>query len=190
MKKKDAFAQAALAELDRLYSAAHRLCWSPQEAEDLVQEVYAHAFEKRNQLLDLAKMRGWLHRTLNRKFIDHLRKKQRTPTLVSVDGLEDYEVPISESDLRIVESNRIEEALQEEVEMALRKLPEDQRAIVVLREISGLTYEEISEATSCPVGTVRSRLSRARRNMQKSLYECAVERGIVNRKEEIDRGTS
>lgn len=188
--KNDAFAQAALSELDRLYSAARRLCWSPQEAEDLVQEVYAHAFEKRNQLLAIAKMRAWLHRILNRKFIDHLRKKQRTPTLVAVEDLEGYGDLALDSGLSVVDTNPIEEALQEEVETALRHLPEDQRMVVILKEISGLTYEEISEATSCPVGTVRSRLSRARRNMQISLYECAVERGLIDRKEEIDRGTS
>lgn len=187
---KDPFSKAALAELDRLYSAAHRLCRSPQEAEDLVQEVYAHAFEKRNQLLDLAKMRGWLHRILNRKFIDHWRKKQRTPTLVAVEELEGYEESPPGSGLSLVDTTPIEEALQEEVETALRNLPEDQRMVVILKEISRLSYEEISEATSCPIGTVRSRLSRARKNMRISLYECALERGLINRKEEIDRGTS
>jgi len=187
---RDPFSQAALAELDRLYSAALRLCRSPQEAEDLVQEVYAQAFEKRSQLLDLAKIRPWLHRILHGRFIDHQRKKRRTPALVAVEALEDYDDLVSDTGLRVIEAAVIEEALQEEVETALRKLPEDQRVIVVLREISGLSYEEISEATACPVGTVRSRLSRARKCMRKFLYECAIERGLVNRKEETGHGSS
>jgi RNA polymerase sigma-70 factor (ECF subfamily) len=188
--KPDRFSNLALAELDALYSTARRWCNQPQEAEDLVQEVYAYAFKNRSSLRDLDRMRVWLHRILHGKFVDHLRRKKRTPTLVSATQPEEYDQLPLLHEGAITPVVPFETVLPEEVERALHDLPEDQRTVLTLREIGELTYDEISEVTGTPVGTVRSRLARARKAMHTALYRFAREQGYLRGREGNRHGSS
>jgi len=182
----DSFTVAALAELDRLYSSARRLCPNPQEAEDLAQEVYVEAFARRDALREIGAMRVWLHRILHGKFVDHLRRKQRTPTLVAIEELEDYDALALDASMATPDEAFFDRILPEEVEDALDRLPTDQRTVLILREIGELSYEEMSEACGAPVGTIRSRLARARRAMQSALAAYARERGILRKEAKKD----
>ena len=188
--KLDRFSELALAELDALYSTARRWCNQPQEAEDLVQEVYAYAFKNRSSLRDLDRMKVWLHRILHGKFVDHLRRKQRTPTLVSATQPEEYDqLPLLQEGIP-ASAAPFEEILPEEVERALQNLPEDHRVVLTLREIGELSYEQISEVTGTPVGTVRSRLARARKAMHSALYSFAREQGYLRGREGNSHGSA
>lgn len=155
-----------------------------------MQEVYAYAFKNRHKLRDLDRMKVWLHRILHGKFMDHLRRKKRTPTLVSATQPEEYDPLPLLQEASVTPVVPFEAILPEEVEHALQGLPEDQRVVLTLRELGELTYDEISEVTGSPVGTVRSRLARARKAMHTALYRFAREQGYLRGREGNRHGSA
>lgn len=182
------FEAGVLAQLDGLYRTARRMTSNQQEAEDLVQETMLKAFRFANQYQRGTNLRAWLFRILNTSAINRYRKQATHPTPASLPEGEDFYLYNRIKDLSGQELNAgaeeevLSHYLDEDVYKALQNLPPNFRMAVVLADIEGLSYKEIAESLQIPIGTVMSRISRARRQLQQSLWEYAKERGYVKAK--------
>lgn len=179
------FEAGVLAQLDSLYRTALRMTNNQQEAEDLVQETMLKAFRFAHTYQPGTNLRAWLFRILNTSAINRYRKLAAHPTPTSLPEGEDFYLYNQLRDLngqeltQAVEDEVLGQYLDEDVYKALNDLPPNFRMAVVLADIEGLSYKEIAEALQIPIGTVMSRISRARRQLQKSLWQYARERGYV-----------
>ena len=144
-----------------LYNVAYRLTGNDDDAYDLVQEALIRV-RKGLETYQPGSMEAWLSRIVTNVFLDEVRRRRRRP----VEALpEDPErlLPSSPG------ADEATESLPDDVQAALRRLPEDFRTAVVLCDVVGLSYEEIADALSVPVGTVRSRIHRGRRLLRAAL---------------------
>ena len=144
-----------------LYNVAYRLTGNDDDAYDLVQEALLRV-RKGLETYEPGSMEAWLSRIVTNVFLDEVRRKRRRP----VEALpEDPErlLPTSPG------ADEPTDRLSDDVQAALRRLPEDFRTAVVLCDVVGLSYEEIADALSVPVGTVRSRIHRGRRLLRVAL---------------------
>ena len=179
------FEAGVLAQLDSLYRTALRLTRNPQEAEDLVQETMLKAFRFADSYQRGTNLRAWLFRILNTSAINRFRKQATHPVTTSLPEGEDFYLYNRIRDITGQELNAaaedevLSQYLDEDVYRALNNLPLNFRMPVILADIEGLSYKEIAEALQIPIGTVMSRISRARRQLQQSLWEYAKERGYV-----------
>ncbi|RAQ98257.1 sigma-70 family RNA polymerase sigma factor [Thermogemmatispora tikiterensis] len=179
------FTAGVLAQLDSLYRTALRMTNNPQEAEDLVQETMLKAFRFAHTYHPGTNLRAWLFRILNTTAINHYRRQSTHPATTSLPEGEEFYLYNRIKDLagNEVTAGAEEEVLQryldEDVYNALMELPPNFRMPVILADIEGLSYKEIAEALQIPIGTVMSRISRARRQLQKSLWRYAQERGYL-----------
>lgn len=168
-----------------LYGQALHLCHRPEEARDLVQETYLRAFRTFANFREGTNGKAWLFTILYSVFINRYRKQQREPELVSLDqadGIFHQLLADSawESDFSALSAQGADWQ-EPEVHQALEHLPEGFRAAVLFVDVEGLTYEEAAAALGCPVGTLRSRLFRARRLLFVELHRYAQERGLIRR---------
>lgn len=155
---RSSFVERLLTELPSLWRAARRLTRSEQDAEDLVQATVVRAIERRDDLRDEERMRAWLLRVERTVLLNAARgARQRFEVIEGGRGAES--VPEPRGDL---EAEILDRGFADEVDRALARLPEEWREALLLREVEDLSYEEIADLQACPVGTVRSRLSRAR----------------------------
>lgn len=179
------FEAGVIAQLDSLYRTALRMTNNPQEAEDLVQETMLKAFRFAHTYQPGTNLRAWLFRILNTSAINRYRKNAAHPTPTSLPDGEEFYLYNQIRDLsgqelsQGAEEEVLNKYLDEDVYKALNDLPPNFRMAVVLADIEGLSYKEIAEALQIPIGTVMSRISRARRQLQKSLWQYAKERGYV-----------
>ncbi|HZS79261.1 MAG TPA: sigma-70 family RNA polymerase sigma factor [Ktedonobacteraceae bacterium] len=179
------FTAGVLAQLDSLYRTALRLTHNQQEAEDLVQETMLKAFRFANTYHPGTNLRAWLFRILNTSAINRFRRQATHPTPVALPEGEDFYLYNHIRDLSgqelsaAAEDEVLSKYLDEDVYRALNNLPINFRMPVILADIEGMSYKEIAEALQIPIGTVMSRISRARRQLQQSLWEYAREKGYV-----------
>lgn len=176
--------------MDRLYGTALRLTRNPDEAEDVVAEAVASAWQKLDQLKDLSHLEGWLFRILHNTFISLRRRRYcREDREVSYDQeTEDDDTRFSLFEhlhqpfllwVGRPEKDFINHLLEADLRKAVDHLPESYRVIVVMVEIQGYTYEEVAGILDLPLGTVRSRLNRARSLLQKSLWQQGRDAGLI-----------
>jgi RNA polymerase sigma-70 factor, ECF subfamily len=144
-----------------LYNVAYRLAGNDDDAYDLVQEALLRV-RKGLQTYQPGSMEGWLSRIVTNVFLDEVRRRKRRPLEVLPDDPERL-LPAAPA------ADEVGDGLSEDVQSALRRLPEDFRAAVVLCDVVGMSYEEIGEALDIPVGTVRSRIHRGRRLLRNLL---------------------
>ena len=177
------FEAGVLAQLDSLYRTALRMTNNPQEAEDLVQETMLKAFRFAHTYQPGTNLRAWLFRILNTSAINRYRKQATHPVTISLPEGEDFYLynrikDLSGQELSLgAEEEVLSKYLDEDVYNALRDLPPNFRMAVILADIEGLSYKEIAEALQIPIGTVMSRISRARRQLQQSLWKYAKDIG-------------
>jgi RNA polymerase sigma-70 factor, ECF subfamily len=148
-----------------------RLLRDPAEAEDVAQEAFVKAYRALGSFRGDSAFYTWLYRIAVNTARNSIASRQRRPL--------DYEVELSESEQNNVaarlkhddtpEATVLSEEIRQTVNQAIGELPEDLRTAIVLREIEGLSYEEIATAMDCPVGTVRSRIFRAREAIDRAL---------------------
>jgi RNA polymerase sigma-70 factor (ECF subfamily) len=146
-----------------LYTVAYRLTGNHDDAQDLVQEVLLKV-RRGLETYRPGSLEGWLSRITTNTFLDETRRRRRRP-LESLPEEPDRVVPPSPG----ADVAMAAEALPDDVQEALRGLPEDYRAAVVMCDVVGLSYQEISDALDVPVGTVRSRIHRGRAHLRKAL---------------------
>ncbi|HVO22187.1 MAG TPA: sigma-70 family RNA polymerase sigma factor [Candidatus Margulisiibacteriota bacterium] len=174
------FTQVALSYLNQLYSASRRLSPSPADADDLVQETYTLAFQHYRELRSLAHCRAWLYRILHRQAATRYRREHSGPQLVLVEGgAEENDLAPPEMPL---DQDVLERISVQEIRRIIEALPTDLRVAVTLCDIEGFTYAEIADITGTPVGTVRSRIARARAKLMSKLRTHAEDCGIIRRR--------
>jgi RNA polymerase sigma-70 factor (ECF subfamily) len=172
----------ALTHLDALYRTALRLSRSPQDAEDLVQETYLNAFRSLDRFEEGTNLRAWLFRILNNAFISQYRRRKRRPSS-SIEDVTEYYLydHLVEGGAAPRTENPEQEVLDrigdEAVLRALEDLPVEFRQVELLADVEGFSYREIADILNIPIGTVMSRLYRARRRLQKMLWQEAQELG-------------
>jgi RNA polymerase sigma-70 factor (ECF subfamily) len=166
--------QEALAYADTLYNLARYLTGNATDAEDLVQETYARALAAAARFEAGTNLKAWLCRILRNTFLSLARRRRSNPTVGGLDTVTpEIEAPASEAWLRNdVELDRLRKVVAEEIERALMRLSEDARLIILL-DLEGLTEGEVADVLACPVGTVKSRLARARQALRRQLQDYA-----------------
>ena len=151
--------------IDDLYAYALSLTRDRNESDDLVQDTCIRALKSFSSLTSQNKLKPWLMAILRNVWISQLRKRRTTPTMVEIDN----QLDIIESEKR-TSTNPCEHLLSkteaELVQRALQRLPPVFREIIVLREYQELSYEEMAVTLRCPIGTVMSRLARARSKLR------------------------
>jgi RNA polymerase sigma-70 factor (ECF subfamily) len=176
------FDEEALPHLDALYRVALRLTADPTLAEDLVQDTMLKAYRSWRQYRPGTNAKGWLLTILRNTFINDYRRRKHEPIAMDIEAAEPYALyrSIEETD---PEGTFFSQIVDEKVLEAVDSLPTDFREVLVLSDIEGMSYAEIAETLQIPVGTVKSRLFRARRQLQSGLYAHAVETGIIRARE-------
>ncbi len=144
-----------------LYNVAYRLAGNDDDANDLAQEALLRV-RKGLESYQPGSMEAWLSRIVTNVFLDEVRRRRRRPVEAMPEDPDRILPPSVAADVAT-------DRLSDEVQAALRALPEDFRAAVVLADVVGLSYEEIGEALDVPIGTVRSRIHRGRRQLRAAL---------------------
>lgn len=191
-RKKDLkaeFERVALPQLSRLYTSAIYLTKDKAEAEDLVQMTYLRAFRFFDKFATGTNVRAWLLSILRNLFINRYRQKRREPTTVDWEKIDEVYESMVEQGENLGRGNPehhfVSQMMDDEVEAALKGLPEEFRTAIVLVDIEELSYQKTAQVMECPVGTVRSRVSRGRRMLQVALRGYALQRGLIRQSGEI-----
>jgi len=176
--RKAGFEREALVHLDALYRVALRLSGNAADADDLVQETMLKAYRAWDQYEPGTNAKGWLLTILRHTFINEYRRRARHPESVDLDAIEPFVVfeDVQEDD---PQGRFFDQIVDDEVLRAIDALPEQFREAIVLSDVEGLSYEEIARILGVPLGTVKSRLFRARRVLQRNLYQYAVDMGYI-----------
>jgi len=158
------FEQLVRPHLKRLYSLAYRYTGQRDDAEDLVQDLLLKLYPRLEEMQQIDKLAPWLARVLYRQFIDQYRRKQRSPINYMDDEEAIYETQASDvaEPAEVVNS----ELTQDMLNNALNQLNEDQRTLIMLHDVEGYSLQEINKITDVPVGTLKSRHSRARSKLR------------------------
>ena len=184
--RKEEFEEIALEHLTPLFNLALNLTRNRKDAEDLVQETYLRAYRFFGSYQPGTHIKAWLFRILRNTFINRYRARKVRPEEVDFSKVElAYERVVDEQFLQANRPVSPEEALMngvldEEIETAMARLPEEYRSVVIMALVEDLSYKEIASALSIPLGTVMSRLHRGRKLLQGQLLEYARKKGILS----------
>lgn len=165
--------------IDSMYNFAYKLTFDADDSKDLVQDTYMKAFRFINSFQKGTNSKAWLFRILKNSFINDFRKKSKQPVKVDYQEVENYynSDNVDESktvDLRV---ETLKDMMGDEVTIALNSLPIDFRTVIILCDLEGFTYEEMAKILDIPIGTVRSRLHRARNLLKQKLSSYAKSMG-------------
>ena len=165
--------------IDALKTFAFHLSYNEDDANDLVQETYLKAFRFIDKYDEGTNAKAWLFKILKNAYINEYRKKVKRPTKVDFEDIVSYHdsetgVLPGYMDLREEIFNNM---MGDEVTIAINSLPIDFRTVLLLCDVEGFTYEEISKIIDVPIGTVRSRLFRARNMLKDKLKNYAISKG-------------
>lgn len=178
-EKVDIFDNEFLPQIDSMYNFAYRLTFDEDDAKDLVQETYLKAFRFIDSFQRGTNAKAWLFRILKNSFINDFRKKSKEPAKVDYQEVETYynsdDVDASiTTDLRV---EAVQDMIGDEISNALNSLAVDFRTVIILCDLEGFTYEEMAKILDIPIGTVRSRLHRARNLLKDKLKAYAESMG-------------
>jgi RNA polymerase sigma-70 factor (ECF subfamily) len=170
-QEREPFASEVLKHLDHLYRVAFHLVRNPDEAEDCVQETCARALSAHGQFTPGSNMKAWLTKILYNLFFDSYARNKRTVAADDLfQGIESGDFwETHAADNPGPEKQFLQQELGAKIAAALKQIPAEFRAPIVLVDMSDFSYADAAEVLSCPIGTVRSRLSRGRRLLQKQL---------------------
>jgi RNA polymerase sigma-70 factor, ECF subfamily len=161
------FQREALTHLDALYNFAMYLSKRPADAEDLVQETYLRAFRFSHRFQPGTHLRAWLFQILRNTFLTFYRVREREAP-VAEDGVPEWDAPMFHD---APEEGGPSMDAHTDLERAMRRLPEDFRTVLLLAEVEGLPLEEVARVMACPVGTVKSRIFRAKERLRTLLRD-------------------
>src|SRR5947209_14585289 len=173
------FAEEAIGHLDALYRGALRLSRDPDKAQDLVQDTYARALRYQHSYQAGTNMKAWLFAIMRNLYWDRFQKTARES--VSIDDIGEFALyDQMRDDLgEGPEAEVLNRIARGEVVESIEKLNPLHREVVLLVDVEGFSYKDAATILGVPIGTVMSRLHRARQQLQKDLFEYAVESGIV-----------
>jgi RNA polymerase sigma-70 factor (ECF subfamily) len=187
-QRKEKFTEAVLDNIPALNRFAYSLCQNAAETEDLVSETIVKAFEKFEGLREEQKLKQWLFKILRNQFISNYRRNKRVIALNDIQTVDNHDEgsfslyeAISKSDFvneTDAEKKFISKVTQDQIQTAINELPEEFRITLILCDVEDFSYAEISQILKIPIGTVRSRIARARIILQKKLWLLAKELGI------------
>jgi len=175
------FQAEAVPHIDALYNFGLRMTGDPDGADDLVQETMLKAFRFFDKFEKGTNCKAWLFRILKNTYINEYRKISKEPNKVDYEDIQNFYENIKATDVKSqhYEEDAFSKLLDDDISDAITQLPEDFRTVIILSDIEGFTYEEIADFIDCPIGTVRSRLHRARKMLYAKLYDYAKDKGFV-----------
>ncbi len=179
LNKEELFESELLPHADALYNFAYHLTYNEEDANDLVQETFMKAFRFMSLYEKGTNAKAWLFKILKNAFINEYRKKAKQPTKVDYEDIIAYQDADEDKggvayDLR---EDIFDGMMGDEITIALNRLPIDFKTVILLCDIEGFSYDEIAKIIDIPIGTVRSRLHRARNMLKESLKEYAASMG-------------
>lgn len=168
-----AFEQLVVEHQNKVYSLAFRMVNHREEAADLAQESFLKAWQALPTFQGESSFGTWIYRLTTNLCIDYIRRQKRRQEIQPVASLDDPDSGLGEpADWKQDPQHHVErKELRRALNRALQELPDHQRQILVMRELSGLSYQEIVQALDLDLGTVKSRIARARKNLQKILLD-------------------
>ncbi|MCH2450623.1 MAG: sigma-70 family RNA polymerase sigma factor [Gracilimonas sp.] len=180
-KKQKDFDEEIIPHMDALYNFALRLTTDPNDAEDLVQDTIVKAYRFFSSYEKGTNAKAWMFRILKNSFINNYRKTSKKPSQVDYDEVSSYyeSIRAERTETSDLENLMFREMMDDDLSMALKRLPEDFRTVVLLCDVDGYTYEEIANMLDVPIGTIRSRLHRGRNLLKTELLEYAKTRGYT-----------
>ncbi|MBO3700134.1 sigma-70 family RNA polymerase sigma factor [Roseivirga sp. E12] len=178
-EKTEIFDSEFMPHVDSMYNFGYRLTFDEDDAKDLVQDTYLKAFRFINSFQRGTNAKAWLFRILKNSFINEFRKKSKQPAKVDYNEVEQFYNSDDAgenitTDLRV---ETVQHMIGDEISGALNGIPVDFRTVIILSDLEGFTYEEMSKILDIPIGTVRSRLHRARNMLKEKLAGYAKEMG-------------
>jgi RNA polymerase sigma-70 factor (ECF subfamily) len=179
--KEELFQREMVPHMSLLYNFALRTTGNTDDAKDLLQDTYLKAYRFIDKYERGTNAKAWLFRIMKNSFINDYRRQARTPEQVDYDEIQDYYdlVKKHSDDSNDLRSQFFKNMLDDDIVKAMESLTEEFRTIIILSDLEGLTYEEIAEILEIPLGTVRSRLHRARKVMQQKLRKFAIREGYI-----------
>ena len=183
-QKAKVFDEEFMPHIDSMYNFAYRLTFDEDDSKDLVQETYLKAYRFIDSFQEGTNAKAWLFRILKNSFINEFRKKSKEPAKVDYQEVESYynSEDVDKSftpDLRVDALNRM---MGDEVSIALNSLDVDFRTVIILCDLEGFKYDEMAKILDIPIGTVRSRLHRARNLLRQKLDAYAKSMGYTKKK--------
>ncbi|PIB36514.1 RNA polymerase subunit sigma [Reichenbachiella sp. 5M10] len=179
-EKQRIFDEEFMPHLGALYNFAYKLTYDEDDSKDLVQDTFMKSFRFIDSFQEGTNAKAWLFRILKNSFINEFRKKSKQPSKVDYQEVEGYynsegtEKPSVTTDLRV---DTVKNMMGDEVTNALNSLDVDFKTVIFLCDLEGFTYEEMSKILDIPIGTVRSRIHRARNLLKERLAQYAASMG-------------
>ncbi len=175
------FEEEFLPQIDSLYNFAYHLTYNEDDANDLVQETYLKAYRFIDKYIGGTNAKAWLFKILKNAFINNYRKRAKQPTRIDYEEVVNYQDEDDAGYLDLREE-MFQNLIGDEVTIAINELPVDFRTVILLCDVEGFTYEEISKIVDIPIGTVRSRLHRARNMLKEKLKTYAESLGYEDKR--------
>jgi RNA polymerase sigma factor (sigma-70 family) len=182
IEKQHVFNSEFMPHINSMYNFAYRLTFDEDDAKDLVQDTYLKAYRFIDSFQQGTNAKAWLFRILKNSFINDYRKKSKEPSKVDYQEVETY-YNSDEVDRQITPDLRVEslqDMIGDEISNALNSLDVDFRTVIILCDLEGFKYDEMAKILDIPIGTVRSRLHRARNLLKEKLSEYAKQMGYKN----------
>lgn len=179
IERDKAFEKELMPFADSLYNFAYRLTYDEDDSNDLVQDTYLKAYRFFDSFEKGTNAKAWLFRILKNSFINDYRKKSKEPSKVDYQEVEQfYNSDDTDQDHTVdLRAETVKDMIGDEVANALNALDVDFRTIIILSDLEEFKYEEMAKILDIPIGTVRSRLHRARHMLKESLAEYASKMG-------------
>jgi RNA polymerase sigma-70 factor (ECF subfamily) len=180
--QEDVFTNETLPHRNALYNYALKISGNSDDAQDLVQETYYKAYRHFDKFQSGTNSKAWMFMILKNSFINDYRKSKREPYKLDYEQIQNFyeNVKSDRAQENNLDKDFYNNLLDDELTQAIDKLPAKMREVFLLCDLDGNSYEETAELVSCPVGTVRSRLHRARHMLQETLMDYAKEKGFLN----------
>jgi RNA polymerase sigma-70 factor (ECF subfamily) len=188
-EKEKIFEEELFPHIESLNTFAYHLCYDEAMAKDLVQDTYLKAYRFIENYEPGTNAKAWLFKILKNGYINEYRKKSKRPTKVDLEEYISYHDTDMASSVQYLDlrDELFEHMMGDEVSNAINALPVDFRTVVLLCDIEGFSYEEISNIIGIPLGTVRSRLFRARNLLKEKLKSYAESKGYEDKRGGADK---
>ncbi len=180
--KEDVFTNETLPHRNALYNYALKISGNSDDAKDLVQETYYKAFRHFDKFQTGTNSKAWMFMILKNSFINDYRKSKREPYKLDYEQIQNFyeNVKSDRAQTNNLDKDFYNDLLDDNLTEAIDKLPSKMREVFLLCDLEGYSYEETADLVQCPIGTVRSRLHRARHMLQETLFDYAKDKGFLN----------